>query len=162
MPKTQGHSLDVPGDPGHYTPLPAGGDQQPSHNNTVNSQRAPRLHRLASPGSGYEVEPFRLPPPEPVAESTGQDTMPLSPTVRSEPSQDSQHRNLSHVYVVHHDAGRAPVTVYTPDGTEVIELPPRYTGEGSNPGQRPNAEGATPTKPTLTIPQSLSRSGASS
>ncbi|KAJ3556315.1 hypothetical protein NM688_g2097 [Phlebia brevispora] len=32
----------------------------------------------------------------------------------------------SHVYVVHHDAGRPPVTVYTADGTEVVELPPRY------------------------------------
>ena len=30
------------------------------------------------------------------------------------------------VYVVHHDAGRAPVTVYTSEGAEVIELPPHY------------------------------------
>jgi len=31
-----------------------------------------------------------------------------------------------HVYVVHHDGGRAPVTIYHEDGTEVVELPPRY------------------------------------
>ncbi|PIL30929.1 hypothetical protein GSI_07098 [Ganoderma sinense ZZ0214-1] len=31
------------------------------------------------------------------------------------------------VYVVHHDAGRPPpVTVFTSDGTEVVELPPQY------------------------------------
>ncbi len=35
---------------------------------------------------------------------------------------------MPHVYVVHHDGGRAPVTVFTPQGTEVIELPPRYDG----------------------------------
>nr|VWP02574.1 Type III effector protein AvrBs2 [Ganoderma boninense] len=35
--------------------------------------------------------------------------------------------NASHVYVVHHDAGRPPpVTVFTSDGTEVVELPPQY------------------------------------
>ena len=31
------------------------------------------------------------------------------------------------MYVVHHDGGRAPpVTVFTSDGTEVVELPPQY------------------------------------
>ncbi|EIN13423.1 hypothetical protein PUNSTDRAFT_94475 [Punctularia strigosozonata HHB-11173 SS5] len=30
------------------------------------------------------------------------------------------------VYVVHHDGGRAPVTVYTANGAEVVELPPSY------------------------------------
>lgn len=30
------------------------------------------------------------------------------------------------VYVVHHDGGRPPVTVYTSDGAEVVELPPEY------------------------------------
>ncbi|KAF7798635.1 hypothetical protein EIP86_009858 [Pleurotus ostreatoroseus] len=39
----------------------------------------------------------------------------------------------SHVYVVHHDGGRPPVTVYTADGTEVVELPPRYNETASPP-----------------------------
>ncbi len=34
------------------------------------------------------------------------------------------------VYVVHHDGGRAPVTVYHETGTEVVELPPRYAEDG--------------------------------
>ena len=39
-------------------------------------------------------------------------------------------RDRSQVYVLHHDAGRAPVTVYT-GGAEVVELPPTY-----DPGQQ--------------------------
>ncbi|KAF8877596.1 hypothetical protein CPB85DRAFT_1343597 [Mucidula mucida] len=43
---------------------------------------------------------------------------------------------------IHHDGGRAPVTVYHEDGTEVVELPPRYANaEGimsQRPGQRPD------------------------
>jgi hypothetical protein len=35
------------------------------------------------------------------------------------------------VYVVHHDGGGAPVTVYTQGETEVVELPPIYV-EGSS------------------------------
>ena len=35
--------------------------------------------------------------------------------------------SAQHVYVVHHDGGRPPpVTVFTSDGTEVVELPPQY------------------------------------
>ena len=40
------------------------------------------------------------------------------------PGGSRQSHGASHVYVVHHDGGRAPVTVYTADGTEVVELPP--------------------------------------
>ncbi|KAJ7263673.1 hypothetical protein B0H12DRAFT_1103394 [Mycena haematopus] len=44
----------------------------------------------------------------------------LSPPVRS-----SSHYPPSRAYVLHHDAGRAPITVIT-DAAEVVELPPRY------------------------------------
>jgi hypothetical protein len=30
------------------------------------------------------------------------------------------------VYVVHHDGGRPPISVYHPEGAEVVELPPTY------------------------------------
>ncbi|RDX56255.1 hypothetical protein OH76DRAFT_608017 [Lentinus brumalis] len=51
-----------------------------------------------------------------------------------------------HVYVVHHDGGRPPpVTVFTSDGTEVVELPPQYepppAGEAASRAQRPTLEG---------------------
>ncbi|KZT42790.1 hypothetical protein SISSUDRAFT_846883 [Sistotremastrum suecicum HHB10207 ss-3] len=38
----------------------------------------------------------------------------------------ADNRSGSHVYVVHHDGGRPPVSVYAPQGTEVVELPPEY------------------------------------
>ena len=47
----------------------------------------------------------------------------------------SQAGGSQHVYVVHHDGGRAPVTVYTSEGTEVVELPPRYPAESGSPPQ---------------------------
>ncbi|KAG8954416.1 hypothetical protein FRC04_011743 [Tulasnella sp. 424] len=53
----------------------------------------------------------------------------------------------SHVYVVHHDSGPAPVSIYAPDGADVVELPPIYSGpnrrrmhtdgEGLPPGAAP-------------------------
>ncbi|CAL1696179.1 unnamed protein product [Somion occarium] len=58
-----------------------------------------------------------VPPPQSVA-SPGDMSYPPSSPVGGRPP--------SHVYVVHHDGGRAPVTVYAEDGTEIVELPPRY------------------------------------
>ncbi|OJT14019.1 hypothetical protein TRAPUB_9429 [Trametes pubescens] len=60
--------------------------------------------------------------------------------------------SASHVYVVHHDAGRPPpVTVFTSDGTEVVELPPQYETaarreeqEREQQGQGRGASGARP------------------
>jgi len=92
-------------------------------------------------GSGLEyiVEPFAMP------SSSSDPTFPLLPgsTARSagtsqpdgasasgsDPAEQASGRRTN-VYVVHHDGGRAPVTVYTEEGAEVVELPPRYP-EGS-------------------------------
>jgi hypothetical protein len=96
----------------------------------------------------YHIEPFVLPASN---EDTGAplpDTSPIRTydlshrlSLASRPAPSTSHGESEsspsgrggggNVYVVHHDAGRAPVTVYTPDGTEVVELPPRY-GEGSS------------------------------
>lgn len=78
--------------------------------------------------TGYQAEPF-----DPTAlSSSGRRTAagtqrssspPMSPgegAVRAERDTRSQ------VYVVHHDGGRAPVTIMTSDGAEVVELPPGY------------------------------------
>lgn len=46
----------------------------------------------------------------------------------------SENRSSSQVFVVHHDGGRPPVTVYTADGTEIVELPPRYIESSSGAG----------------------------
>lgn len=66
-------------------------------------------------------------------------------SVPSRPSA-SERQASSQVYVVHHDAGRPPVTVYTADGTEVVELPPRYneSSTGATAGGSPVRSGRTP------------------
>lgn len=64
-------------------------------------------------------------PPPPTSHSTSP-TGGMAPFAREEP-------RSSQVFVVHHDGGRAPVTVYTPQGTEVVELPPSYAGSAPPP-----------------------------
>lgn len=86
----------------------------------------------------YLVEPF-------LPENSG----PTSPTQNSQPhpptsaysntqsdGSGSGTQAAPHVYVVHHDAGGAPVTVFT-GGAGVTELPPSYVGR---PEDRPAAQ----------------------
>ena len=69
-------------------------------------------------------------------------------------------RQPAHVYVVHHDGGRAPVTVYTADGTEVVELPPRYgEGDSAPPAAAGPAESPSRALPEAPAGQSRRRSG---
>jgi hypothetical protein len=49
----------------------------------------------------------------------------------------------SRTYVLHHDAGQAPVTVITPEETDIVELPPRYQNTNGLP-QRPEKGGVRP------------------
>lgn len=89
---------------------------------------------LASTGGlEYLVEPFAMPtssssmsdPSVPLLPGGNPVSPPadaLSASGASEPDQ-SRRQNI---YVVHHDGGRAPVTVYSDEGAEVVELPPRY------------------------------------
>jgi hypothetical protein len=64
----------------------------------------------------------------------------VSSTGSSEPVDSSGRRGTRNVYVVHHDGGRAPVTVYTDEGAEVVELPPRYApGSTSTPSETRSA-----------------------
>jgi len=126
------------------------------------------LGRLGQTNQQFHVEPFvlasptasqpRCLPPEatpaspssteqPVASDTGstsaaQPDPPPAP-VQQAPAQGSQ------VYVVHHDGGRAPVTVYTPDGTEVVELPPRYADSREPPRQTRRLPTVTASKQSL-------------
>jgi hypothetical protein len=95
----------------------------------------------------YQVEPFAFPhekspmlgdhPSSPTSNATN--LAPYSPAsdgksfvqAAGSSSTSQQQRPPSpvgppQVYVVHHDAGRAPTTVYTASGTVVEELPPVY------------------------------------
>lgn len=65
----------------------------------------------------------------------------MSPTSLVPPRPHTE-RASSHVYVVHHDGGGAPISVYTEDGTEVVELPPRYPYENQAASSSPLADPA--------------------
>ncbi|GJE87826.1 hypothetical protein PsYK624_039090 [Phanerochaete sordida] len=54
------------------------------------------------------------------------------PLLPPHPPLSAENRTPSQVFVVHHDGGRPPVTVYAADGTEIVELPPRYVDSNSN------------------------------
>ncbi|KAI0005438.1 hypothetical protein BJV74DRAFT_970700 [Russula compacta] len=88
----------------------------------------------SSGGLEYLVEPFAMP----TSSSSSDPSVPLLPgAIPVSPPADATSASGSgsaeldqarrqNIYVVHHDGGRAPVTVYTEEGTEVVELPPRY------------------------------------
>ncbi|KAF5313561.1 hypothetical protein D9611_010191 [Ephemerocybe angulata] len=80
----------------------------------------------------YQVEPFRMPPP-----SEDGYLHPASPppsNIRTNSSDPNRTENK--VYVAHHDGNAAPVTIYHEDGTELVELPPRYQSMQQPPTQQ--------------------------
>jgi hypothetical protein len=121
-----GRALSV--GPSRYRPVPtSSGHYQDGTSGTSNTFI----------GLEYQIEPFRLPGEEPTTTDshrapTSPTTGPLSDPDSQSVSQTPQSTQQHQVYVVHHDGGRAPVTVYTPGGAEVVELPPTYA-EGSRP-----------------------------
>lgn len=140
---------------------------------TSSSRRTATTTTTGSLGqnSSYHIEPFVLPSERPAphihTHSLSDPSSPLlfppgaatsatlspraSPSAHqregSNPATPSDARpSGSHVYVVHHDAGRPPVTVYTDSGTEVVELPPRYMDDRAPPHQPTRQPGAVPRK----------------
>jgi hypothetical protein len=138
---------------------------------STDSPRNPRgMTSTTGGGREYIVEPFGVPTASP-SSPPSDPSVPLlhggnatSPTPSPRPnasgasdSTDPSGRRPN-VYVVHHDGGRAPVTVYTEEGAAVVELPPQYaagsTGTRSESGasrdrrevDRRREPGATPRK----------------
>ena len=115
---------------------------------------------MASGGNGLEylVEPFAMPsttssdPSVPLLPSghvpSPSVTSPTTPApadaVSTSGMSDPADGRRTNVYVVHHDGGRAPVTVYTQEGADVVELPPRYP-EGSSSASPPGSEASRET-----------------
>ncbi|SRR6266446_4868970 len=112
------------------------------------SSNSPQRTREMSANNGdgreYIVEPFNMPSTLALL-SSGNPGVPLRPEVTkpttspanalsvsdsSDPTDQSGRR--PNVYVVHHDGGRAPVTVYTEGVAEVVELPPQYAAGSSS------------------------------
>jgi len=84
------------------------------------------ISNSSSQASSLQALRFRNLPSLPAATSSTTLTDPSSPILERQRSRA--------VYVVHHDGGGAPVTVYTEGETEVVELPPIYVeGEQATP-----------------------------
>ncbi|QRV86653.1 hypothetical protein RhiJN_14671 [Ceratobasidium sp. AG-Ba] len=100
--------------------------------------------------TGLTAEPFDPSSISAAGSNRGgrQSTMGASPpqSPHEGPSR-SERDTRSQVYVVHHDGGRAPVTIMTSDGAEVVELPPGYTTVPENSRQRAVAESLRSGKP---------------
>jgi len=87
-----------------------------------------------SRGSRFAVEPYPLPSqsepqsPEVVGGNLSRSTSPNSTMHpgRSEMARQTSDGSSRQVYVVHHDGGRPNISVYHPEGANVVELPPSY------------------------------------
>ncbi|KZT23796.1 hypothetical protein NEOLEDRAFT_1179788 [Neolentinus lepideus HHB14362 ss-1] len=127
-----------PADTDRYSALPssepfASTSTRPDMARTVASSGT--IATLSSlPPDQYHVEPFIMPneTPQPVTPSEARDSVASGSRVPSDGlSQPSPGGGRPNVYVVHHDAGRPPVTVYADDGTQIVELPPQYMDDRS-------------------------------
>jgi hypothetical protein len=131
-----------------YHDLASRDPQSGSHTNDrpLDSSRIPlvpnRLFNFSGRGLEHRIQPFPLTRDSPNASTSALQRMPSSNTpMDSGIPSSSAVQQPSHVYVVHHDAGRAPVTVYTAQGTEVVELPPQYVDGSSSSDVSPNPAG---------------------
>lgn len=147
---------------------------------TANQERFKRTEAVPRPpgtagpdiaNGQYHVEPFLPEGPPPTSPTRSTVPPPLTPLrPRSQSQSDgsaSGPRPAPHVYVVHHDGGGAPVTVFT-GGGGVTELPPSYIGRSEDrhatqpssggsgntfdPNERRPRPGPTPRKPLPELP----------
>ncbi|KAJ7770824.1 hypothetical protein DFH07DRAFT_805379 [Mycena maculata] len=107
------------------------------------------LHRMQRESSQYQIEPFSM-PGQGLRHPSGGSDYHGEPQHTGSPTTGTGGGN---VYVVHHDGGRAPVTVYHQDGTEVVELPPRYAPDSASssdgPSEQRNSDIATERRTSL-------------
>lgn len=107
------------------------------------------LQQMQRESSNYQIEPFSLPGQRSRLPSAGSDHN-GEPQHAATPTTGAGGGNI---YVVHHDGGRAPVTVYHQDGTEVVELPPRYAhGSASSDGPSEQQVSSTATERRTSSP----------
>jgi len=129
----QGTSIYVPSFGSRYQAIPNSSDPvETSLGHSTSSGFGNRVNRLAA-DSQYQVEPFVLPSAIGDVNSSSPTFAPTqppsNPSLRSPssvPDQGTQRSPGQQVYVVHHDGGGAPVTVFTQEGAQVVELPPEY------------------------------------
>jgi hypothetical protein len=131
-------------------------DQAAYISNQARFKRSEGVPQPTSPTPGpdvgtnqYLVEPF-IPESSNPANPTSP-TLPTSTSAYSNAQSDgsgSGTQPTPHVYVVHHDGGGAPVTVFT-GGAAVTELPPSYVGRSEDrPLPQPGPGGSSNNDPT--------------
>ncbi|KAF8078241.1 hypothetical protein FPV67DRAFT_1557604 [Lyophyllum atratum] len=108
-------------------------DTSLASSNPSNNKNSSLLSDLSPGPSRYQIEPFVMPAKDgrvdtaPRKEYPTQDPRLLAPReTRINASSSSSSSTRGHI--VRHDGGRAPLSVYHPDDTEIVELPPRYRG----------------------------------
>lgn len=129
----QGISIYVPSFGSRYQAIPNSSDPvETSLGHSTSPGFSNRVNRQAA-DSQYQVEPFVLPSAIGDVHSSSPTFAPTqppsNPSLRSPssvPDQGTQRNPGRQVYVVHHDGGGAPVTVFTQEGAQVVELPPGY------------------------------------
>jgi len=140
----------------YYASVPSGPSHRPLPGSLSDNTLVNRYGRQDGLGQ-YQLEPFVIDgeegyrdPQHPTSSTASASGPAPSVSHHSEPGSQAPMSPQQQVYVVHHDGGRPPVTVYT-GGAEFVELPPMYA-EGSNPISQRRRPSATPAKGTgLTV-----------
>jgi len=107
--------------PGQYRPVPTASSSGGISHSALASNPSSMQNRLGS-GLQYQVEPFTMPDEQGRLEDEV-----VPPTQgRIISTHESIQAPQNQVYVVHHDSQVPPVIIYHQDGTQIVELPPRY------------------------------------
>jgi hypothetical protein len=93
---------------------------------SVVSPTSPLYNHSYNNAAAHESRPLSIPSPPPAPAAQPVAPPPAVPAPHAGPSRN--------VYVVHHDSHAPPVTIYHEEGTQVVELPPRYAGGAGEAG----------------------------
>lgn len=124
--------------PGQYRPVPTVSSSGILTHPGQSSIPSSMMHRIGSGSTPYQVEPFSMPDEE-GRHGAGREGRRISYSASLPARGTSTHESVPHgatttqsqVYVLHHDSQQPPVTIFHQDGTQIVELPPRYLSSQS-------------------------------
>jgi len=116
--------------PGQYRPVPTVSSSGILTHPGQSSNPSSMMHRMGPGSTSYHVEPFSMPDEEgrhPAGRRMSYAaSVPARVTSTHESVPHGATTTPSQVYVLHHDSQQPPVTIFHQDGTNIVELPPRY------------------------------------